>query len=202
MERILERNDQYFKQAEKTQFAVGPRASELKNMMVVEEVLNGVWTTEHTLREVEEFMKHLRRIEGLIPVDQTITVVKFQAAFKWVKERTSSSTSGRHGGHYKAAAKSQDASHIHASILSMSLKHGSTLHRWKNITYVMLLKKPGYVCLHRLRIVQLIEADFNQFLRITFARHHSEDSQWFHPSQYARSKRTCTSAVLLKVITY
>jgi hypothetical protein len=69
----------------------------------------------------------------------------------------------------------------------------------------MLLKKPGDLRLHRLRIVQLIEADFNQFLRIAFARPlavQGQDSHWFQPSQYARSERTCLTAVLLKVLTY
>jgi hypothetical protein len=105
IERILERNEQHLKQAEKTPFDDGSPASELKNPVVLEEVLNGVWTAEHQLRKVEEFMTQLMRPKDSTPVDQMITVVKFQAALKQANERTSSSTSGRHVGHNKAAAK-------------------------------------------------------------------------------------------------
>jgi hypothetical protein len=89
MEQILERNEQHFKQAENTPFTDGPLARELKDPAVLEEVLDGTWSTEHPLREVEEFIKQLRHPEGLAPVDQTITDDKFKAAFKRVKERTS-----------------------------------------------------------------------------------------------------------------
>jgi hypothetical protein len=102
-------------------------------------------------------------------VNHTITAIQFQAASKRVKEITLLSTSGRHIGHYKAAEINEFLSHINASILSLCLKHGITLQRWKKIIDVMLLKKPGDLQLHRLQIIQLIEADFNKFMRITFA---------------------------------
>jgi hypothetical protein len=177
-QRISERNEQHFKQAENDPFAYGHLVRELKDPAVLEDLLDGMWSTEHPMREVEESMKQLRRPEGLMPVDQTITTETIKAEFKRVKERTSSSTSGRHVGHYKAAATNEAISHIHASIISLCLKHGITLERWKKITDVMLLRIPGDLRLCRLRIIQLIEADFDQFLRIAFARplaHQGED---------------------------
>jgi thiamine phosphate synthase YjbQ (UPF0047 family) len=44
IERILEPNEQHCKQAEKTPFADDHLASELENQVVVELIVNGVWT--------------------------------------------------------------------------------------------------------------------------------------------------------------
>jgi hypothetical protein len=69
----------------------------------------------------------------------------------------------------------------------------------------MLLKKANKIQQHRLIIVQVIEADFNQFLRITFTHqlaHKGDDLGWINNSQFASSERTCLTAVLLKLITY
>jgi hypothetical protein len=69
----------------------------------------------------------------------------------------------------------------------------------------MLLKKSNNIRLHRLRIIQLIESDFNQFLRISFTRplaHKGEDLEWIHVSQFARTECACLTKVLLKVLTY
>jgi hypothetical protein len=108
-------------------------------------------------------------------------------------------------GHYKAAATDYDLSILYAKLLYLPLRHGFSYDRWKLVTDVMLLKKANDIRLHRLRIVQLVEADFNQFLRIALTRplaHKGEDLGWIHDSQFARSEQTCLTAVLLKVLTY
>ena len=52
-------------------------------------------------------------------VDIVVTVDDFKYYWSKVRERTALSISGRHFGHYKAAAKSDKLSRIHALMLSL-----------------------------------------------------------------------------------
>jgi hypothetical protein len=107
----------------------------------------------------------------------------FQKTFHHIKERKSSSSSGRHIGHYKSAATNDDLSTLYAELLVLPLQHGFSNDRWKLVTDVVLLKKANGICLHRLGIIQLIEADFNQFLRIAFTSslaHRGDKLEWSH----------------------
>jgi hypothetical protein len=69
----------------------------------------------------------------------------------------------------------------------------------------MLEKIPGVPRSNKLRIIQLLEADLNQVLRITFARNISrlakEHSGIISRHQYGRANKTCITPVLNKVLT-
>ena len=56
----------------------------------------------------------------------------FIKCWKKAKEKTSSSMSGRHFGHCKAATESKLAGAIHSKFLDLSFNHGFTASRWKN----------------------------------------------------------------------
>jgi hypothetical protein len=50
----------------------------------------------------------------------------FKNAFSGLSEKKSSSNSGRHIGHYKAALECETAMEIHCRMMSIPFKHGIT----------------------------------------------------------------------------
>jgi hypothetical protein len=59
---------------------------------------------------------------------------------------------------------------VHAAMLSIPLAAGFCPERWKHEIDVMLENIPGVVRTNKQRIIQLLEVDLNQVLRIAFAR--------------------------------
>jgi hypothetical protein len=69
----------------------------------------------------------------------------------------------------------------------------------------MLEKAPGISRSDKLRIIQLLEADLNQFIRIAFARNIThvaiEHEGIISEHQYRRAQNTCMTPVLYKLLT-
>jgi hypothetical protein len=113
--------------------------------------------------------------------------------------------------HYKACSEgSQDGTTdliaaVHAAMMTVPLTAGFCPERWKQAVDVMLEKIPGVPRSNKLRIIQLLEADLNQVLRITFARKISrlakEHSVIISEHQYGRANKTCLTPVLDKLLT-
>jgi hypothetical protein len=113
--------------------------------------------------------------------------------------------------HYKACAKGSsdgltDAqAGVHAALMSISLLTGYCPKRWKQVIDVMPEKIPGVVRSDKLRIIQLLEADLNQVLRIAFARNITilakTHERVISKHQYERSHKTCISPVLKILLT-
>jgi hypothetical protein len=103
-------------------------------------------------------------------LDPTITPEQFKSCYKAMDERTSSSPSGRHLGHYKAATLSEDLTKLHSTMMSIPLSAGFSSTRWQQIIDVMLERKHGDHRIHRKRIVALQESDFNKCNRLAISR--------------------------------
>jgi hypothetical protein len=88
---------------------------------------------------------------------------------------------------------------------TVSLTTGFCPERWKQAVDVMLEKIPGGPRSNKLRIIQLLEADLHQVLRIAFARNISrlakEHAGIISEYQYGRANKTCLTPVLNKVLT-
>ena len=90
-----------------------------------------------------------------------ITHQDFRKAFRKWKERTSSSPSGRHLGHYKAILDCEIKTDYRCIMCSLPLKYGFAPKRWSNGIKFMLEKDVGRPRIDHLRVIHLLEADYN-----------------------------------------
>jgi hypothetical protein len=94
---------------------------------------------------------------------------------------------------------------VHAAMMSIPLSKGFCPERWKHAIYVILEKIPGTVRRNKLRIIQLLEANLNQVLRISFARNiikFARDNEGvIRNHQYGWSHKTCISPIRNKLLT-
>jgi hypothetical protein len=77
--------------------------------------------------------------------------------------------------------------------------------RWKQVVDAMLEKIPGVSKSDKLRVIQLLEADINQVLRVAFARNITKLAKQhdgiISEHQYGRVHKTCMTPVLNKLLT-
>jgi hypothetical protein len=140
-------------------------------------------------------------------IDTHITVQDFINFFKKRKEKTASSYSGRHMGHYKAIAKlaiagQPEIAQTLVNIINISILTSQPLHRWQKSMQVMLEKGKGLYIEH-LQIIQLCEADLNFALNIIWGIRLIQmamKDNIMDESQYALPGMTCNSAVWNKVL--
>jgi len=135
-----------------------------------------------------------------------ITIKEFERIIINTPERTSSSPSRRHLGHYKAALQSSNLLYLLCQLTSLPFQFGITPTRWTTSIDTMLEKSPGNPHISKLRIIQLLEADFNIGLKIIWARRLqptlSSDTQ-LHPAQHGcRPLRSTLAPTLNKILTY
>ena len=130
-----------------------------------EEVLEGTYKyTQDFDKSTRDIMQECARIRSNIPANSVNTVIRrkeWQQRWLKAKEKTSSSVSNLHFSHYKAGAKSEAISHLHALKTSIALRRGISLSRWSYGLSVMLEKEVGCTLLGKLRAILLMEVDFN-----------------------------------------
>jgi hypothetical protein len=103
----------------------------------VNSILEGSFQSDTTVPLFPETTRIIKRLgtplNGLEPLPVNITKEEFQANYRIVKERTSSSVSGRHVGHYKAAVQDDTLSTIHSTMMSIPYKVGFSPERWRRV---------------------------------------------------------------------
>jgi hypothetical protein len=104
------------------------------------------------------------------PVDVKIMDKHFKPAVRVCNENTSASPSGFGYVVWKACGLSPEASRVHSIMMSLSFEHGFAPSRWRQCLEVMLEKQPENPLIHRIRIIVLLESDFNIALRIISMR--------------------------------
>jgi hypothetical protein len=120
--------------------------------------------------ELKVFLEACKRPNKLSEISATISDDDFrQTVQKW-KESTSTSPSGRHLGHYKAAILDDDITQLHVDMLNIPIQLGFAPERWTHSVTPMIEKDEGKPFLTRLRIIHLFEADYNLFLKLLFGR--------------------------------
>jgi len=93
--------------------------------------------------------------------DQGISGEDYRNYWYGRKEKTSSSYSRLHFGHWIACADSPYLSSLLAKKIELSFRSGSPLKRWLSGLSVMLEKVAGVNLVDKLRAILLMEADFN-----------------------------------------
>jgi hypothetical protein len=115
-------------------------------------------------------------------ISPVVTTEDFISCFGCVADKTSSSPSVLHVGHYLACTDMKDElsgllTAVHAAMMSIPLAEGFCPERWRQAIDIMLEKIPGVPRINKLRIIQLLEADMNQVLRSACARNISKLAQ-------------------------
>jgi hypothetical protein len=99
-----------------------------------------------------------------------ITPEDFKQFWKKVNKFTSSSMSGVHYGHYKAAIQDPQSTNVLALQLTIIAHSGIPPESWSVGLQVMLEKIAGVCLIEKLRAIQLYEADFNCYNQFIFGR--------------------------------
>ena len=98
----------------------------------------------------------------------SISASDFQHHFSRLNENTSTSPSGIHLGHDKAATQSDELSEIFALQMSTIIHTGIHPSCWGVALQVMIEKIAGVCLVTKLRSIQLYEADYNWFNKFIF----------------------------------
>jgi hypothetical protein len=218
---ILHRNIRHFRQAETTPLAT-PKVIETIGFGAdterAEALLEG--TDDPTDITDDEWSRYLltsmkRHSKEL---DIKITAEKMMGKYKRWKERTSTSPSGRHLGHFHALFRPLKANNeeerekletlrteiieLHATMLQTAYDNEHVYKRWEYILTCMLGKDEGVPRIHRLRVIHLYECDLNLLFSLFFREldQHCEDNQLINKGVYGcRPNRRAMDPVFVDV---
>ena len=177
---------------------------------LIDAIRSGEISPEHATDEyIQAWLSALQQTAtktdemNLPKIDGFISPEKFQAAFKAVKERTTSSPSGLHYTLWKVLAA--DLASWLSLLMSLPFMYGFAHQRWATMADVMLEKKKNVRKIHQLRIIGILEADFNTALKIIFGRElmTRAESVGLNNEQWgSRKNRTSTDAAMRKMMTF
>ena len=103
-------------------------------------------------------------------ISTELIVKQFISGIKIQKEKTSTSLSGRHLGHYKAIIRDGNLTQIFTTKSAPPLQYGFVPKQWTTTIQVVLSKEKGTPKLTRLRKIHILEADYNLILRTIWGR--------------------------------
>jgi hypothetical protein len=218
---ILHRNIRHFRQAEFTPLATPEAIRKIgfgADTDRSEQLLEG--TDDPTDITDDEWSRYLitsmkRHSKEL---DIKITKEKMMDKYTRWKERTSTSPSGRHLGHFHALfrplkakddedrdrleGKRTDIIELHANMLQTAYENEHVYQRWEYILTCMLGKDSGIPRIHRLRVIHLYECDLNLLFSIFFREldQHCEDNYLINKGVYGcRPNRRAIDPVFVDV---
>ena len=158
-------------------------------------------TDEYTKLLITEAVALYHDLGGEDGIEDFVSRTDFQQFWRTAKEKTESSKSGKHFGHYKAAAFDNTLSQLHATSLNAIRETGKSPARWRCSVTVLLEKVMGVRRVDKLRAICLLEADFNWLNKLIFAHRlerHCRQNNIVPPEQFAKSKSSCEEASLVK----
>ena len=221
---IIKRNREHFSQADGTPFTVEPLRSligETATNNFCDQILNGTINLDGL--DIEEatkaLLRNLVKNDDYEQIDQHISDDDLISGYKKWNENTSTSPSGCHLGHEKALLKRIREQEIEGEVsetpplykrvfqitaqkLNWAIQHGYVYERWKKVVNAMIEKIPGKPLLSKLRIIHLLESDFNLMIGILWGRrlvYLAEDKNLFDDGQSgSRPGKRCQDLLLQK----
>jgi hypothetical protein len=147
-----------------------------ENETTVQEILSGKYEEhiEHNPSpELTEFMKGLQSPIDHDNPDKQMTwsfgLTEYKKLFGKTRESTACGPSGLHMSHWKAAIERERIAEVHAFFIWAAFALGFSYHRWQ-VSWHCMLQKRNKPYIHRLRIIQLFEGDFNGGLKYLLGR--------------------------------
>ena len=176
----------------------------------VKDLLEGTFDIEalDAPDHVKAWLRWLKKTPAereLKPIPSKIKPRAFAKAFKVVNEMTSSSPSGLHYTLWKAIAEKEEFCEYYSTMMSLPFEYGFANRRWQQAIDCMLEKKPGVRKIHQMRIIGLLEADFNTALKILFAQRLMQNAEMagVSSSQWGgRANRSAIMCATRKLITW
>ena len=207
----LEENEKRFTQANKTTMLVSPMVDTIGLLgtgEAAEQILEGDFTAPDVcgpnLQKVLTHLKINKRLKKTTQA-QPINCDEYKEGWKKVNERTSSSPSGLHVGHWKCGSTDPRINWINTCLANIPYMSGYSPRRWQRGTNVMIEKKKGVFKVDKLRAILLYEADFNlnnKYLGRLMMRK-AEKARVLAPEQYgSRKKKSAVSHALNKRLTF
>jgi hypothetical protein len=184
-EYLLHRNTNHFGQAQGTPFTTTPlnkidwtaTSEHAKELLENRSVHQDLDQNNPYAREI---LNHIAQQPQLPEIDTYITSEEVAKGFRRWKETTSTSPSGCHLGLRRIPAiptgdkelkKTRgQILNVQTGIINIPLHQGFSPIRWQRVINAMLEKIQGRPLLHKLRVIHIMEADYNLALKIIFGK--------------------------------
>ena len=173
-----QRNRKHLNQAQGTTYTIPPISTSLLSndsfTPFGEAIINGtVDFTNLPLSKVQkQFFKSLKRESPDKRILPAMSISQMKQGFQKWREKTSTSPSKRHLGHYKCllipdnnkddtniSDFNKNMLHIHNVMINSPLSLGAPLNLWTTSKVIMIPKEPNNIQINRLRLINLYEAD-------------------------------------------
>ena len=207
---LLQRNEEHLRQAAGTPFARGWLKTGLKwdgTGRLSTAMLNGDLLNEKRFREAMQLYLECIKVNDLTKLNKVtsnILLEEYQSFWKKKRESTVTSPYGLHIGHYKAAVHQLKILEVHRILLVIPFKTGRVPSRWRRTVQTMIEKEPGAPWIHRLRIIELFDAQANAGFQIfvgrKMMRHAVHNNLLSEESFGSTPGKMATSALVQKMI--
>ena len=206
---ILEALQRHFAQASDTIVTTPKWRSILTSKECQEQLLKGTFQWENDVPDEFRDMLMTFHVDSsnVKQIPFRLTYSAFTAFVQKSKEKTSTSPSSRHYGHYKALL--QGAPEVLEDIfrlMKLSVENGIFLRRYKKTLTTLICKESGTPYLHRFRPIHIIEAELQFIAKSIWAKqmiNNAEKNNNITDSQYGgRHGRQAQSSVLNTVLYY
>ena len=209
-ELLLQRNAKHLSQAQHTPFARHALLSEMKwdgTGTLTEDILSGeILNHRKFSASMQLYLECLKsdNISNMNIIHPTLSLEEYRDFLKKKNEKTVTSPFGLHLGHYKSALQEQQILEVHRIMLLIPFKIAKVPTRWRKTVQTMLQKESHAPWIHRLRIIELFDAQVNAGFQIFIGRkmvRNAVAKGTLHESSYGSTPgQMASSAILQKVL--